>query len=115
MPPLTPPGPPLNPQGNVYGRGDGKRNLLGWLSFVFGILGTGCCCCPWLKGWPFLGGIPAVVLGIMHLQKVKRGEATSAWLGWVGIVLGAIALLGAIFGLATNWGDRFQEEYDRQF
>ncbi len=108
-PPLT--GPPLQPARS----GDGKRNLLGWLSLVFGVLGTGCCCCPWLNGLPFLGGIPAVVLGILHLQKVRKGEATHAWLGWVGIVLGAIALIGAILGLVTDWGDRLRTEYDNQF
>ncbi|WP_157631405.1 DUF4190 domain-containing protein [Catelliglobosispora koreensis] len=115
-PPLTPPGPPLNPSGTTYGgRGDAKANLLGYLSLVFGIIGTGCCCCPWINGAPFLGGIPAIVLGFLHLQKVKKGQATMAWLGWVGIILGALAILGAICGLTTDWDSRITDEYDRQF
>jgi hypothetical protein len=90
-------------------------NLLGYLALAFGILGTGCCCCPWLNGAPFLGGIPAIVLGFLHLQKTKKGQATMPWLGWVGIILGILALIGAICGLATDWDTRMVDEYNRQF
>jgi hypothetical protein len=90
-------------------------NLLGYLSLGFGILGTGCCCCPWLNGAPFVGGIPAIVLGIMHLMRGGRGQANQKWLGWVGITLGAIALLGGICQLATDWDTRITDEYNRQF
>jgi hypothetical protein len=116
-PPATaPPTPPLNPAsggGFFYGRADGRQNLLGWLSLVSGIAGTGCCCCPRLNGAPFVGGVPAVALGILHLQKVKRGQATMAWLGWAGIILGAFALLGGVFSLTTEWTDRIKDQHNR--
>ena len=87
-------------------------NLLGYLSLIFGIIGTGCCCCPWLNGAPFIGGIPAIVLGILHLSRVKKGQANQSWLGWVGIVLGALAIIGAICGLATDWDTRITDQYN---
>jgi hypothetical protein len=112
-PPSTQPGPQPNPpSGNVQGRGAGRQNLLGWLSLSFSIIGTGCCCCPWLDGAPFVGGIPAVVLGVLHLNKVKKGQASMAWLGWVGIILGAIALIGGITAIATDWPQRLENEYN---
>ena len=80
--------------------------------FVFGLLGTGCCCCPWLAGLPFIGGIPAIVLGILHLNKVTKGQANMSWLAWVGIILGVIAVIGGIATLATDWTDRIQDEYN---
>ena len=100
------------PGGTVYGGGGGgKQNLFGWLSLAFAILGTGCCCCPWLDGAPFIGGVPAVVLGILHLNKVKKRQATMSWLAWVGIILGAIAIIGGITTLATDWNERLEDEY----
>ena len=111
-PPTPPPEPPINPPiGKVYG-GGGKQNLFGWLSFAFAIVGTGCCCCPWLNGAPSVGGIPAVVLGILHLNKVKKGQASMSWLAWVGIILGVIAIIGGITTLATDWNDRIRDEYN---
>jgi hypothetical protein len=116
-PPLTPPGPPLNPPGggSVYGRGANRLNLLGYLSIVFGVIGTGCCCCPWLNGAPFVGGIPAIILGVMHLMRVKNGQASQKWLGWLGIALGVIALLGGICEFTTDWDTKITDEYNRQF
>ncbi len=116
-PPLTPPGPPLNPPGagSVYGRGANRLNLLGYLSIVFGVIGTGCCCCPWLNGAPFVGGIPAIILGILHLSRVKKGQATQKWLGWLGIILGVLALVGGIVELTTNLDTRLTDDYNRQF
>jgi len=115
--PLTPPGPPLNPAGggSVYGRGDAKANLLGYLAVLFGVIGTGCCCCPWLNGAPLVGGIPAIVLGVLHLQKVKRGQSSMDWLAWVGIALGVLALIGAVCGLTTDFDNQIRDQYDRQF
>jgi hypothetical protein len=92
--------------------GDGKRNLLGWLALVFGIIGTGCCCCWFLDGAPFFGGIPALILGILHLQRVKKRQATMPWLGWAGIILAIIALIGALLQFTTDFDDRIQDEYD---
>ena len=101
------------PGGTVYsGQGGDKQNLFGWLSLIFAVVGTGCCCCPWLDGAPFIGGIPAVVLGILHLNKVKKGQATMSWLGWVGIILGVVAIIGGITSLATDWNERIQDEYN---
>ncbi|HEX6682062.1 MAG TPA: hypothetical protein VF062_04680 [Candidatus Limnocylindrales bacterium] len=115
---MTPPGPPLNPPpsggGQMYasGGGDGKRNLLGWLSLIFGIIGTGCCCCWFLDGAPFIGGIPALILGILHLSRVRKGQASMGWLGWVGIILAIIALIGGITSLATDWNTRIEDQYN---
>jgi hypothetical protein len=109
----VPPGPPLNPPGGaVYGRGNNRMNLLGYLSLAFGIIGTGCCCCPWLNGAPFIGGIPAIILGIMHLLRVNKGQANQRWLAWVGIILGVLAIIGAICGLATDWDSRITDQYN---
>jgi hypothetical protein len=79
---------------------------------VFGVLAVGCCCCP---GVPFLGGIPAIVLGFLHLQRIKKGQATMGWLGWAGIILGAIGIILAIVNLATgisgDFYDDMQDDY----
>ncbi|GHJ46040.1 hypothetical protein Cs7R123_33820 [Catellatospora sp. TT07R-123] len=109
----APPPPPLSPgQGTVYQRAGGaQNNLLGWIGFVCGVLSTGCCCCPWLNGLPFLGGIPAIILGYLHLSRVKKGQASMSWLGWVAIVLGVIAIIGAICGLTTHWTDKVYNQY----
>lgn len=74
-----------------YQRLGGNANLLGMLSVMSGLLGTGCCCCP--NGLPFVGGVPALVLGYLHLDRVRKGLGTARWLGVTGIVLGAIAVL----------------------
>jgi hypothetical protein len=122
-PPLPPTGGPMKPPGTprtptyappeqtpprtrtMYTRMGGQNNLLGWLAVLFGIIGTGCCCCWFLDGSPFVGGIPAIILGWLHLRRVKRYEATMKWLGWLGIALGVIALLGAICNFGTHWND----------
>ncbi|GIG02320.1 hypothetical protein Cci01nite_74130 [Catellatospora citrea] len=109
-----PPPPPLGPaQGTVYQKAGGQNNLFGWIALACGIIGTGCCCCPWLNGAPFIGGIPAVILGAMHLNKVKKGAASMSWLGWVAIALGVIAMIAAICGIATGWQDRIYEQYQQ--
>jgi hypothetical protein len=96
----------------VYQKGGGQQNLLGWLALVFGVLAVGCCCCP---GLPFLGGIPAVVLGVLHLQKVKKGQASMDWLGWVGIALGAIGIILAIVNLATGLSSDFVDDFQNDY
>jgi len=102
------------PSGTVYGGGggNGKQNLFGWLSLIFALIGIGCCCCPRFDGLPFIGGIPAVVLGFLHLNKVKKRQATMSWLAWVGIALGIIAILLGIGTLATDWNERIQDRYN---
>ncbi|MEV0268535.1 DUF4190 domain-containing protein [Hamadaea sp. NPDC050747] len=106
-PPATPP--PGDPN-SMMNRMGGPNNILGWLALVFGIIGTGCCCCWFLDGAPFFGGIPAVILGILHLQRVKQHRASMKWLGWVGIVLGVIALLGALCNFTTHWNDDLHDQ-----
>jgi len=108
--------PPHAPgSGSVYGRGANRLNLLGYLSIVFGVLGTGCCCCPWLNGAPLVGAIPAIILGVLHLRRVDKGQATQKWLGWLGIALGVLAILAAVFQFSTDWDTRITDEYNRQF
>jgi hypothetical protein len=120
LPPSTPtyPPPALPPTGGkdtMYNRMGGNNNLLGWLALAFGIIGTGCCCCWFLDGAPFIGGIPAIVLGILHLKRVKENRASMKWLGWVGIILGAIALLGAICNFSTHWNDNLHDQFSDSY
>jgi hypothetical protein len=110
----TPPPQPTPVGGSVYGRGANRLNLLGYLSIVFGVIGTGCCCCPWLNGAPLVGGIPAVILGVMHVMRVNKGQATQKWLGWLGIVLGVVAIVAGICEFTTDWDTRITDEYNRQ-
>lgn len=95
----------------MYDRMGGNNNLLGWLAVLFGIIGTGCCCCWFLDGAPFFGGIPAIVLGILHLQRIKRRKASMKWLGRLGIILGVIALLGALCNFTTHWNDNIHDHF----
>jgi hypothetical protein len=94
----------------VYNRMGGNNNLLGWLAVLLGIIGSGCCCCWSLDGTPFVGGIPAIILGFLHLQRIKQQRASMAWLGWTGIVLGVIAVLGALCSFTTNWNDHLHDQ-----
>jgi hypothetical protein len=119
--PVTPPpvAPPIGPGGAppaggtsaVYQRMGGQSNLLGWLSLIFGIIATGCCCCWFLDGAPFIGGIPAIILGVLHLMRVRQGRASMKWTAWVGIILAVIAIIGAIVGFANHWQDDLYNEY----
>lgn len=95
----------------MYNRMGGNNNLLGWLAVLFGIIGTGCCCCWFLDGAPFIGGIPAVILGFLHLQRIKQSRASMPWLGWLGIALGVIALLGALCNFTTHWNDNLHDQF----
>jgi len=105
-----PAGPPPSDPNSMMNRMGGPNNILGWLAVIFGIVGTGCCCCWFLDGAPFLGGIPAVILGFLHLQRVRQHRASMRWLGWVGIVLGVIALLGALCNFTTHWNDDLHDQ-----
>jgi hypothetical protein len=103
-------GPPGGISG-VYQRMGGQNNIFGWLSLALGVISTGCCCCWCLDGAPFIGGLPAIILGVLHLTRVRQGRATMSWTAWVGIVLAIIAVIGAIIGLATNWEDDMYRDY----
>ncbi|HEX2355764.1 MAG TPA: DUF4190 domain-containing protein [Micromonosporaceae bacterium] len=87
----------------------GRNNLLGLLSVLFGIFGVGCCCCPWLNGAPLFGGVPALVLGFLHLQRVRRRQATNPALGWIGIALGVLSLCLGAATFTSQFGD-FQDD-----
>ncbi|MBB5871578.1 hypothetical protein F4553_004957 [Allocatelliglobosispora scoriae] len=114
-PPIIPGGGAMNPPpsgaAGVYQRMGGQSNLLGWLSLVFGIIATGCCCCWCIDGAPFIGGIPALILGFLHLKRVKDGRASMKWTAWVGIILAVIAIIGALVGFATHWQDDLYDQY----
>lgn len=112
-PPVMPAGGGVGPPGGtptVYQRMGGHNNVLGWLSLFFGIVATGCCCCWCLDGAPFIGGIPALILGFLHLKRVKDGRASMKWTAWVGIILAIIAIIGAIIGFATHWQDNLYNQ-----
>jgi len=119
--PAYPPPPPVLPGGGgatppsggggIYQRMGGQNNLLGWLSLLFGILATGCCCCWCVDGAPFVGGIPALILGFLHLKRVAEGRANMKWTAWVGIALAIIAIIGALIGFATHWQDDLYDQY----
>jgi hypothetical protein len=112
-PPVVPP--PVGSKGTMYDRMGGQNNLLGWLALLFGIIGIGCCSCPVLGILPALGGLPAIVLGWLHLRRIGQHRATMGWLGWLGIALGVIAFLGAVCTFTTHWNDglydRFADSY----
>jgi hypothetical protein len=90
---------------DTFARMGGRNNLFGLLSVLFGIVGVGCCCCPWLNGAPLVGGVPALVGGVLHLLRVRRGQATMPMLGWIGIVLGVLALCLGAASFTTQFGD----------
>jgi hypothetical protein len=109
-PPDLPPSTKDAAYNTVYNRMGGNNNLLGWLGALFGILGAGCCCCWFLDGAPFAGGIPAIILGFLHLQRIKQQRASMAWLGWLGIVLGVVAMLGALCSFTTHWNGHLHDQ-----
>jgi hypothetical protein len=83
--------------------------MLGILSAAAGLLSVICCVCASFGGGGiFLStlilSIPAIVLGIMHIQRVRAGRATNQNLAVIGIVLGALGLLIAICGVSTRFG-----------
>lgn len=74
------------------GRPQGTSNGFGVASLVLGLLGL-------FTSWLVFGGllgIVAIVLGIIALGKVKRGEASSKGMPIAGIILGVISILVAI-------------------
>ncbi|MEJ2367074.1 MAG: DUF4190 domain-containing protein [Acidobacteriota bacterium] len=71
-----------------------KASGMAITALVLGIVGIFCC------GW--LAGIPALIIGIMEFNKIKRGQASEKGKGFslAGIVLGIIAILwGCLFTL----------------
>lgn len=102
--------------GGVFDQLGGRQNLLGILSIVASMLGL--CCGPCLGGFSSGGTylfelpltIAAIVLGVLHLRRVKDGAATNTSLAIVGIVIGVIGLVLAICLGATNVGSSFHDD-----
>ena len=82
-----------------YGASPSPKNGIGIAAMVVGIVALLLC---WI---PFLGlllAIVALVLGIVGIRKVSRGEATNKGMAIAGVVTGALALLlGAFFTFAV--------------
>ncbi|MGI8759325.1 MAG: DUF4190 domain-containing protein [Acidimicrobiales bacterium] len=105
------PPPGYGAPGGGYGRP--PSNGMGTGAMVVGIVAL-------LLSWiPFLGlilAIVALVLGIIGLKKVKRGEATNKGQAVTGVVTGAIAAaIGVAFiviGIAFFSSDEFQNLND---
>ena len=104
------------PSGGIVNQLGGQRNMLGIVSTVFGVIAL--CCGPCLgfggHGGTFLFDIlPAVVAigtGVMHLQRIKQGQATNKNLATIGIALGVVGLVLAICLAATNSGVRWHND-----
>jgi hypothetical protein len=74
------------------------NNGMGTASMVVGIISAiGFCM------WPIaiIGGIVAVVLGVLARQKARRGEATNAGQALAGIICGSVGLALAIGMIVT--------------
>jgi hypothetical protein len=92
------------------------QNVLGISSVVAGLLSI--CCGPCLGGFGSGGiylfelplAIAALVLGILHLQRVKNRTATNRTLGVLGIVFGAVGLVLAICLGVSTIGDSFHND-----
>lgn len=80
--PYGAPGVPVPPQA--------PKNGLGVAALVIGIISI-LLSCTIFGG--FIGGIVAVVLGIVGLRRVKRAEADNRGVAIAGVVLGALAVL----------------------
>ena len=93
----------------------GRANLFGVLSAVLGALSVVCCLCTGFGGgaaylFTLVLAVPSIVLGILHLRRVKRGQASNQSLAVVGIVLGVIGLVIAICGASTTIGGDFHRD-----
>jgi hypothetical protein len=89
--PVPPPPPP--PAGYPAGPGAEKpQNIFGILALVLGIVAVVLSCL--YAG--FWAGIPAIVLGVLGLNRAKQGRATNRGLALTGIILGAIGVVISI-------------------
>lgn len=55
-----------------------------------------------------LFGLFAVIFGVIAVIKAMRGRAGGAVMAWIGLVLGALAIVGAVVAGILYWG--FAEE-----
>jgi Domain of unknown function (DUF4190) len=83
----------------------GQSNVLGLLSMIFGILSIPVGCCGFFG---LILSVPAIVLGILGMQKARQGQATNKGMAVAGLCCGIAALiLGlalGILGVAANIG-----------
>lgn len=100
-PPPGPPGPPPSqpdfgapppPPGGFGGPAgvpDQSGNVFGLISMIAGIVSI-VLCCLYASVW---AGLPAVILGVIGLNKAKEGKATNKGMAIAGIATGAVGLL----------------------
>ncbi|NCT91027.1 DUF4190 domain-containing protein [Cellulomonas sp. APG4] len=73
-----------------------KTNGLGIAALIVGILSLLICYIPFVGFVSVLGGIIAVVLGILGMRKAKDGQTGGRGMSLAGLITGAIALLVAV-------------------
>jgi hypothetical protein len=82
-------------QGGYAGYGEPPsqaRNGMGWAALILGILGI-------VSFWLLIGGLfglLAIIFGVIGVRRASRREATNKGVAIVGIVLGTLALIGAV-------------------
>jgi Domain of unknown function (DUF4190) len=106
-PTAPPPPPPPGPGGypGDYGAAPQKQqNIFGILSLVLGIVSI-VVCCFYAGVW---AGIPAIVLGVIGMNKAKRGQASNRGLALTGVILGAIGVVILVGLLAFAGSDTGQ-------
>lgn len=99
--PPSPPGPPYPPPyPPAYGpRPQSPRNGVGIAALICGVLAI-------VTVWTLVGGIilgiVSIVLGGIGHSRARKGQATNGGLAIAGIVLGVVALVGAIALIAIG-------------
>jgi hypothetical protein len=109
--PVPPPPPPAGPPGYPGAPGAEKpQNIFGILALVLGIVSV-VLFCVYAGFW---AGIPAIVLGVLGLNRAKAGRATNRGLALTGLILGAVGLLISIGVLvfAIAFGDKITNYAD---
>ncbi len=90
--------------------------MLGMLSAVLGVVSLCCGPCLGFGGsgalflFDFIPAIAAIVLGVLHLQRINRGQASNRSLAVIGIALGAVGVIIAICLSASNTGVQWHED-----
>ncbi|MBW1601567.1 DUF4190 domain-containing protein [Streptomyces sp. JJ66] len=108
------PGDPYGPgPGGYGGQGYGgpppsPKNGFGIAALVLGIIAV-------LLFWTAIGGILlgllAVIFGILGWRRKKRGEATNGGMSIIGLVLGAVAIIGSVIVLIAGIALFSSEEF----
>ncbi|NEW49430.1 DUF4190 domain-containing protein [Nocardia cyriacigeorgica] len=78
-----------------------QRKGLAITALVLGILAA-------VSFWSVFGGVLfgvfAVVFGVIAVIKAMRGTAGSAVMAWIGLILGVLAIIGAVIAGIIYWG-----------